>query len=92
METKEEIFNKTQDNFKKICTANGIDKDALSEFIVNAIELIPEENKLDFLDYLVVEIIMCSNNIHEALGVLSLSKAKYLDIMEIKDFDDEDDD
>jgi len=91
MDTKEEIFNKTSDNFKKICTENGIDKNAFTEFIVNTIELIPEEDKLNFLDYLVIQIIMCSDNIHEALGILSLSKAKYLDIMEI-DYDDEDDD
>jgi F0F1-type ATP synthase delta subunit len=92
METKEEFFNKTSENFKKICTANGIDKDALTEFIINTIELIPYEEKLNFLDYLIVEeVLMCTDNIYEALGVLALSKSRYLDIMKI-DFDDEDDD
>jgi hypothetical protein len=90
METKEKTFDNVHENFKKICTANGIDTDALSEFIVNTIELIPEEDKLNFIDYLIVEIIMCTDNIYEALGVLTLSKARYLDIMKM-DFDDEDD-
>lgn len=89
METKEEIFNKTSDNFKKICTKNGIDKDALIKFVINAVELIPENEKMDFLDSLIVEeVLMCTDTIYEALGVLALSKARYLKIME----NDEDDD
>jgi hypothetical protein len=84
MDTKENTFNKTNDNFKKICTENGIDQDALVEFIINAISLLPEEEKLSFLDYLIVEeVLMCTDNIYEALGVLALSKARYLDIMKI---------
>ena len=89
--TKEEIFNKTQDNFKKICTANGIDKDALTEFIINTIELIPDEERLNFLEYLIVEeVIMCTDYMYEATGVLEVSKARYLDIVKMS-FDDEDD-
>jgi hypothetical protein len=92
MDTKEEIFNKTSDNFKKICTENGINTDALTEFIINSINLLPEEERLNFLEYLIVEeVIMCTDNIYEATGVLSVSKARYLDIMKM-DFDDEDDD
>ena len=92
MEIKEEIFNQTQDNFKKICTANGIDKDALTEFIINAIELLPDEERLNFLEYLIVEeVIMCTDNIYEATCVLGVSKARYLDIVKMS-FDDDDDD
>ena len=90
METKEKTFDKVHENFKRICTANGIDTDAFTEFIVNTIELIPEEDKLNFIDYLIVEIIMCTDNIYEALGVLALSKSRYLDIMKM-DFDEDDD-
>jgi len=91
MDIKEEIFNKTSDNFKKICTENGINTQALADFITNSINLLPEEEKLNFLEYLIVEeIIMCTNNIYEAIGVLGVSKARYLDIMKM-DFDEEND-
>jgi hypothetical protein len=44
---------------------------------------------MDFLDSLIVEeVLMCTDTIYEALGVLALSKARYLKIME----NDEDDD
>jgi hypothetical protein len=91
MDTKEKTFDTVHENFKKICTENGINTDALTEFIINSINLLPEEDKLNFIDYLIVEIIMCTDNIYEALGVLTLSKTRYLDIMKM-DFDDEDDD
>ena len=93
MDTKEKIFDKVSDNFKKICTENGIDTDALTEFIVNAIKLIPEEEKLNFLQYLIVEeVIWCTDNIYEALGVLGVSKASYLRLMERAEDEDEDED
>jgi hypothetical protein len=91
METKEKTFDNVSDNFKKICTENGINQDALVEFIINSISLLPDDEKLNFLNYLIVEeVLMCTDNIYEALGVLALSKTRYLDIMRM-DFDDEDD-
>ena len=92
MDTKEKAFDNVSDNFKKICTENGINSQALADFIINAISLLPEEEKLNLLEYLIVEeVLMCTDHIYEALGVLSLSKSRYLDIMKM-DFDEEDDD
>jgi hypothetical protein len=89
MDIKEKTFDNVHENFKKICTEKGINTQALADFIINSINLLPEEEKLNFLEYLIVEeVIMCTNNIYEATGVLSVSKARYLDIMKI-DFDEE---
>ena len=89
METNEKIFDNVHENFKKICTENGINTDALVEFIINSIELIPQEDKLNFLEYLIVEeVLMCTDNIYEATGVLGVSKARCLDIIKM-DFDEE---
>jgi len=91
MENKEKIFDNVSDNFKKICTENGIDAQALVEFIINAIKLLPEEEKLNFLEYLIVEVVlMNTDNYYEALGVLTASKAGYLRLMEtIEEMDNE---
>ena len=91
METnKEKIFDSVNDNFKKICTENGIDTEALVNFIINAIKLIPDEEKLNFLGFLIVEeIIWSTDNIYESLGVLEFSKASYLKMMESCEMDEE---
>lgn len=90
METKEKIFDNVSDNFKKICTERGIDTEALIDFIINAIKLIPDEEKLNFAQYLIVNsTIQCTDNIYEGLGVLAVSKASYLRIMERDDDDDD---
>jgi hypothetical protein len=86
---KEKIFDNIQDNFKKICTENGIDTDAFTKFIISTIELIPEEEKLSFLESLITdEVLMGTDTIYEALGVLELVKATYLTIMKNDDDDD----
>ena len=89
METKEKIFDNVSDNFKKICTEKGIDTEALIDFIINAIKLIPDEERLNFAQYLIVNgVIQCTDNIYEGLGVLGVSKANYLKLMECDDEDD----
>lgn len=79
MTDKEKNFDKTSDNFKKICTENGIDTDALVEFINNAIKLIPDEEKMDFASYLIITVMIeCSCNIFEGLGILEIAKQNFL--------------
>jgi hypothetical protein len=71
-------FDKVSDNFKKICTDNGIDQDALTTFVVNSIQLVPENEKLMFIRYLLYEIIVLGTfDVYEALGMLETVKMDY---------------
>jgi hypothetical protein len=71
-------FDKVSDNFKKICTANGIDQEALTTFVVNSIKLVPEEEKLMFIRYLLYEIVVLGTfDVYEALGMLETVKMDY---------------
>lgn len=93
MDSKEKIFDNVSDNFHKICTTNGIDENALNEFIVNIIRLMPEENHSVFAENLILEIVIwCSYNGYEALGILEAAKHHYNAILENTNMDDDDDD
>jgi hypothetical protein len=90
MDSKEKFFDNVNDNFHKICTANGIDENALSEFIINIIQLMPKENHSVFAENLILEIIIwCSYNGYEALGILEAAKYHYNAILENTDFGDD---
>lgn len=94
-----EIFDLSKENFKKIFTDKGINRDALIEFTVNTLRLMSdEENQSGFAQSLIFQVMnQCSFNAYEALGILEATKYEYLKVIEEiyneenDDLDDDDD-
>jgi len=97
---KAETFDLSKENFKKIFTDKGINRDELIEFTINTLRLMSEEdNQSVFAQNLIFQIMnQCSYNAYEALGILEATKHEYLKILDQvfeeaeEDEDDDNDD
>jgi len=93
-ETPDKIFDKVSDNFKKICTKNGIDTEAVQEFIINIIKLVPEEDRANFSSDLIFNVaVWGSRTPFEAIGIVEATKLQYNKVLnDVWAEEDEDDD
>lgn len=90
-----EIFDLSKENFKKIFTDKGINREELIEFTINTLRLMSEEDGQSmFAQNLIFQIMnQCSYNAYEALGILEATKHEYLKILdEIYEEENEEDD
>jgi hypothetical protein len=86
---KLEAFDKTSENFKKIFTDKGMNLEEFAEFVFNALKLIPDEDRLPFLVWLIErEILLGTDTMFEAVGVIELAKDGYLRMMKCPNDDD----
>jgi hypothetical protein len=92
---KTKTFDMSKENFQKIFTDKGINRDELIEFTVNTLRLMDEEEGQSvFAQNLIFQIMnQCSFNAYEALGILEATKHEYLKIIDqiCEEEDDEDD-
>lgn len=94
-----ETFDLSKENFKKIFTDKGINREELIEFTINTLRLMSdEENQSGFAQSLIFQIMnQCSFNAYEALGILEATKYEYLKVLdeiydeEVEEDDDEED-
>jgi hypothetical protein len=85
---KADTFDKTNENFKKIFTDNGMNLDEFSQFILNAIELIPDEEKVTFAAWIVERIVIYSAvTTYESVGILESAKDTIFRWMKCPDLD-----
>jgi hypothetical protein len=79
-----EIFDLSKENFKKIFTDKGVNRDELLEFTINTLRLMSdEENQSGFAQSLIFQIMnQCSFNAYEALGILEATKYEYIKTLE----------
>jgi hypothetical protein len=76
-------FDKAHENFKKIYTKDGINEEALIDFIGDTLKLVPNETRAMVTDHLVYNAINWgSYNYYEALGILKSVKSDYIKISE----------
>lgn len=78
-----EIFDKINDNFKKIFTDKGVDKDQLCEFLANVLQIAPDEDRSNLASQMIFEIINWgSYNVYEALGIIEAVKHQYIEVVD----------
>lgn len=79
MSDETKIFDLAQESFKKIYTDNGINDQALVDFIDSTMQLLPDEDKSYVGVHLMFHIInRASYNDFEALGMLEATKLDYI--------------
>ena len=95
-ETPDEIFDKVSDNFKLICTKDGINRQAVIDFLINIAKLLPDDEKPGFAEEVGYQsAIFCGANYYETIGIIEAVKLRYNDTYNMvmyEENEDEDDD
>ena len=93
MSDKTKVFDLTQESFKKIYTENGINDQALVEFIDSTMQLLPDEEKSCIGVHLMFHIVnRGAYNDFEALGMFEAAKTDYIRACENAAIEEENED